>query len=318
MSGLELRLFSDEHLEGASALLAARHARHRQAEPLLPALFEEPTEAREQIEALWRREGAVGAVAFRQDRLVGYLVGAPADDSIWGANEWVELAGHAVEDAELVRDLYGAAAERWLAEGRGRHYVVVPAWDGSLLDAWSRLSFGRQHAYGIREVPDVGWPDGARRAEPRDLEALLELAPLLARHQLLSPVFSARPFDDDVDELRAEIETEIAAEEIGSLVFERDGRIVGEFMVVPLAMSSLHVGLARPEDACFLGHAVTAPEVRGSGAGLALTQASFAWARDRGYPAIVTDWRVTNLLSSRFWPRRGFRETFLRLYRSIP
>jgi hypothetical protein len=33
---------------------------------------------------------------------------------------------------------------------------------------------------------------------------------------------------------------------------------------------------------------------------------------------MVTDWRVTNLLSSRFWPRRGFRLSFLRLYRSIP
>jgi hypothetical protein len=33
---------------------------------------------------------------------------------------------------------------------------------------------------------------------------------------------------------------------------------------------------------------------------------------------MVTDWRVTNLLSSRFWPARGFRTTFLRLYRHIP
>ena len=63
---------------------------------------------------------------------------------------------------------------------------------------------------------------------------------------------------------------------------------------------------------------VTDPEVRGSGAGLALTQASFAWAYEAGYESMVTDWRVTNLLSSRFWPRRGFRTTFLRLYRSIP
>ena len=30
---------------------------------------------------------------------------------------------------------------------------------------------------------------------------------------------------------------------------------------------------------------------------------------------MVTDWRVTNLLSSRFWPRRGFRTSFLRLHR---
>jgi hypothetical protein len=50
---------------------------------------------------------------------------------------------------------------------------------------------------------------------------------------------------------------------------------------------------------------------------LALTAASFAWAKERGYPAMVTDWRVTNLLSSRFWPRRGFRTTFLRLHRYV-
>ena len=51
---------------------------------------------------------------------------------------------------------------------------------------------------------------------------------------------------------------------------------------------------------------------------MALTEGSFAWARERGHRTMVVDWRVTNLLSSRFWPARGFRETFLRLYRHIP
>ena len=73
-----------------------------------------------------------------------------------------------------------------------------------------------------------------------------------------------------------------------------------------------------PEKAAFLGFASTLPEARGSGIGVALTDAGFAWAAEQGYEVMVTDWRVTNLLSSRFWPRRGFRETFLRLYRSIP
>jgi len=35
-------------------------------------------------------------------------------------------------------------------------------------------------------------------------------------------------------------------------------------------------------------------------------------------PVMTTDWRVTNLWASRFWPKRGFRTAFLRLYRSIP
>jgi hypothetical protein len=49
-----------------------------------------------------------------------------------------------------------------------------------------------------------------------------------------------------------------------------------------------------------------------------LTEAASAWAHEHGYVTMVTDWRETNLLSSRFWPARGFRRSFLRLYRSIP
>jgi ribosomal protein S18 acetylase RimI-like enzyme len=80
----------------------------------------------------------------------------------------------------------------------------------------------------------------------------------------------------------------------------------------------MHTGLTRPPGAGFLAFAVTAPESRGSGTGIELTSAAFAWARERGYEVMVTDWRVTNLLASRFWPARGFRTSFLRLYRSIP
>ena len=33
---------------------------------------------------------------------------------------------------------------------------------------------------------------------------------------------------------------------------------------------------------------------------------------------MTTDWRSVNLLSSRYWPRRGFRPQYLRLYRAVP
>jgi GNAT superfamily N-acetyltransferase len=111
---------------------------------------------------------------------------------------------------------------------------------------------------------------------------------------------------------------DLAKPEIADLVAERDGRIVGAFQIVPAELSSVHSGLARPEGAALLGWAATRPDSRGSGVGLALTEGSFAWARERGHDVMVTDWRVTNLLASRFWPARGFRESFLRLYRHIP
>ncbi|HYZ78909.1 MAG TPA: GNAT family N-acetyltransferase [Gaiellaceae bacterium] len=317
MSRLELRSFADEHLDAAGELLAARHRRHRAAEPLLPPRFEDADAARAEVEAAWRKDGAAGAIAYRDGTAVGYLVGAPADDELWGANEWIEVAGHAVEEAEVVRDLYAAVAARWFEEGRRRHYVLVPAADAALLDAWFRLSFGQQQAHAIREPSAEPWPQGVREADMRDLDALAELAPLLNRHQLGAPVFSERRLDWDFDELRREFESDLASDEIGTLVAELDGRTVGLFQVAPLELSSMHVSLARPKRACYLSFAVTRPEVRGSGAGVALTNACLAWAHAAGYESMVTDWRVTNLLASRFWPKRGFRPTFLRLYRSI-
>ena len=317
MPALELQPFSDEHLGAAGELRAARQRAHRRREPLLAGRYEDPDTARPEVEALWGREHASGAVAVRDGRVVGYLVGFPKEES-WGPNVWVEAAGHAVEEPEVVRDLYGAAAAGWVEAGRTRHYALVPAGDGDLVQAWFRVGFGGQHAHGIREVVSTPWPDGARLAEPRDIDGMIEVAPLISRHQRLSPVFSGRAHDDDPAELRAELEEDLANPDIANLVAERDGRVVGNFVVVPTEMTSTHAGVTRPDRSCFLGFAATDPGVRGSGAGLALTEASFAWAAEKGYRSMVTDWRITNLLSSRFWPARGFRETFLRLYRSIP
>jgi predicted N-acetyltransferase YhbS len=304
------RPFSDGDLDSAAAFLAERHARHREAEPLLPA----DLDFRAEVEALWRRPGASGAVSDH-----GFVVGAPRKDPLWGPNIWVELAGHAVDEAEAARDLYGLAAQRWVDEGNTRHYVIVPAADAPLVDAWFRLGFGQQHAFGIRGVPEhVAWPHGVRPTTEADVDALVALAPLLADHQARSPVFGAGPPPESEEDLRKDILESIASGESVDLVAEIDGRIVGAFYVAPIERSSHHVGIARPPGAAFLAWAATLPEVRGSGAGLELTEGTLAWARSRGHDVIVTDWRVTNLLSSRFWPARGFRTTFLRLYRSVP
>jgi GNAT superfamily N-acetyltransferase len=318
MTRLEIRPFSDEFLPHAGELLAARHRAHRAAEPLLPPRYENVEAAAAEVEALAQSEGGSGAVALRGSRVVGYLLGVRKDDDLWGANVWVETAGHAVEVAEDLRDLYGAAASRWFEEERDRHYALVPATDPAVLNAWSRVSFGQQHAYGIREVPEVSWPEGVRLAEDRDVDALVELSPLIREHHTGSPVFGFVHSRETPEEIRAEILEDLANEARGDLVFEQEGRIVGSFALAAAELSSIHTGLARPDGAVLLGWAATRPEVRGSGPGVALTEASFAWARERRHETMVTDWRVTNLLASRFWPRRGFRETFLRLYRRIP
>lgn len=52
--------------------------------------------------------------------------------------------------------------------------------------------------------------------------------------------------------------------------------------------------------------------------GFALAQHVLEGAHEHGFRSVTTDWRSANHLSSRFWPRRGFRPQYLRLYRAIP
>jgi ribosomal protein S18 acetylase RimI-like enzyme len=314
---VEIRPFTEDLVGEAARLLEERHRRHRAAEPLLP---DRPDYAGE-VRALWEK-GASGTVALRGGEVVGYVLGTRLADEVWGLNVWVELAGHAVVEAEDARDLYAEAAARWVQEGRRAHYALVPASDAALVDAWFRLGFGQQHALGVRELDATtvaAAPDGVtvRKARQEDVDALVALAPLLRSHQTRSPVFSAGPPGDSEEELRTEISADIENERLGILVAEVDGRIVSNFDLVPIAESSMHSGLARVPGAALLGWAATTPAARGTGAGLALAAASFAWAREHGYTAMVTDWRVTNLLASRFWTRRGFRPTFLRLHRLL-
>ena len=321
MGRLELVPFSDEHLEDAATLLAARLARDRALEPLLAARYQEPSEALEELRRLRKADGASGSAALRAGRLAGYVIGAPREPEVWGENTWVDFSGHAVEDPELARDLYGHAAVRWVEAGSRRHYVLLPA-DPPLVDAWFRVGFGQQQGHGYQEVPErtqVRVPDGCEIRKPTeaDVDRLLEVDLALPRHQQSSPVFSEQPLPSE-EELREEWARTLAGTEETVLIGLRDGRPVACWGFVPAEMSRHYHGPMLPERACYLGFASTVPEARGSGLGVALTQAGFAWAAEQGYGAMVTDWRVTNLLASRFWPPRGFRPSVLRLYRSIP
>jgi GNAT superfamily N-acetyltransferase len=313
--------FDAEHLDGAAALLAERHRAQRVVEHGLDPAYEDPAAASKEIEELLRIDGASGAAALADGDVVGFLVGRPREAS-WGPNIWVDPAGHAVVHAELVRDLYAAAAACWVDDGLTAHYAMVPATDPALVDAWFRLGFGHQHVYAIREVPPAGPrtepPPGLalREARREDINALARIDVALPEHQVRSPVFSRLPLPS-LEETRGEYEEDFDDPRFTTFVVERDGKVIGATIACPIEVSSTHQSLALPPGAGFLGFASVLPEHRGAGAGRLLGEAVFAWARESGREWVVTDWRMTNLLASRAWPQLGFRPTFYRLHRAI-
>ena len=313
--------FAAEHLAGAGLLLAERHRAQRRVEPGLDPTYEDPAAAMAEIDALTRVDGATGVAALVNGSIDGFLLGTPRDAS-WGPNVWVEPAGHAVADAELVRDLYADAAARWVAAGLTSHYAIVPGTDPALVDAWFRLGFGHQQVHAIREPWPAGeepaMPPGLRLRAPTrdDIDAMARVDLSLPRHQALAPVFSPRPVPSFAEAL-AELEADLGDERLATFVVERDDAVVGVAQGCAIELSSMHTSLALPRGAGFLGFASVLPEHRGFGVGRVLGEAVLAWSRDAGHPCVVTDWRMTNLLSSRAWPRLGFRPSFYRLHRAI-
>ncbi len=321
MGRTEFAPFDEEHLTEAGRLLAWRHAAHRSIEPQLDSRYAEPEGALSEVVRWWGEPGASGAVAIRNGQLVGYLVAAPKPAEVWGPNVWVEAAGQAVFEPEDLRDLYGLAATRWVEEGRLAHYVVVPMLDPAVVDSWFRLGFGQQHVHALRESDSriaFRSPDGfrIRRAATEDIPSLAELDLALPRHQAASPVFSAGEVPT-LEEALADWEGSIDDSTYGAFVAESEGRVVGSAVGAPAHLSSIHRGLALPDHAAVLGFAAVFPSDRRRGIGTALAAAVLEWAVESGYPVTVTDWRATNLLSSRRWPTLGFRPTFLRLHRLI-
>jgi ribosomal protein S18 acetylase RimI-like enzyme len=307
---LDLLPFTDAHLADAAALLAERHARHRAAEPLLP----DADDFHSQVEGEWRSEGAAGAVAVRDGEVVAYVLGHRRDDPV-GAAAWVGPAGHATREPELVRDVYGVAARAWLEAGMTRHFVFVPALD-DLIEPWFNLSFGASAVQATRETSSEPVSVAGvtiRLSTPDDLDASAHFDRLLATHLAAPPSFGGLPVRD-LQAYRDEWRSTWEEPELTHFVAERSGTLVGHLLLYRRPAGDLRV----PRDSIDLASAATLPDVRGSGVGLALTAYALSWARENSYPTMITDWRMTNLEASRFWPRRGFRRTFLRLYRSIP
>jgi ribosomal protein S18 acetylase RimI-like enzyme len=291
-------------------LLAERHERHRAAEPLLA----DAGDAAALVAEAWKQDGTSGAVAASAGEVVGFLLGSVKENRWWGRHVWIDLGGHAARDPEVVRDLYRAAAPRWVADGAQLHVALVPAVP-RLAEPWFRLAFAHMQAHGIREsgADARPLPEGltVRTGTIDDLRTAPQLVTQIWEHHRQAPTYTGLTLPS-VEEFLADWEETLALPDTAYFVAELEGDVCGH-----LLLEGEEPDLIGPPGSIYLAVAATLPEARGRGAGVALTDHSLAWAREAGYATVHTDWRVANLESSRFWPARGFRETFWRLARRV-
>jgi ribosomal protein S18 acetylase RimI-like enzyme len=219
----------------------------------------------------------------------------------WGPHVFLEGTGA----AEEIRDAYARDSAGWPP----LHFAIAAA-TPEMLDPWYRLGFAQMHAYGMREsggerVQAVSVT--IRRGGPDDLETALRVDRLIHEAQAASPSYSSVAFDEGP--FRADWVETLAAEDTAYFVAEDSSGVVGHATVYrdPVDEQALH-----------LASTAVVPAARGRGVGVALTTHALAYTAEAGYPRMRTNWRVTNLGASRFWPARGFRLTHLRLVRRLP
>src|SRR6266545_2862184 len=115
----ELIPFTNEMIPDAGKLLADRHMRNRINLPLSPARFEDPQVAMKAVEALWKEKFKNGYAAYRDGKMIAYLIGETTTDP-WGRSGTVYLPGYAVAEDEksaLIQDLYVLLGEDWVKKG---------------------------------------------------------------------------------------------------------------------------------------------------------------------------------------------------------
>jgi ribosomal protein S18 acetylase RimI-like enzyme len=253
-----------------------------------------------------------GAEARREGTRIAHLVGALGEAPSRGKHAWVGLDDHSLAPGaapELLADVYAVAGRPWVDDGYLTHIVVVPA-DGPLPALFFGLGFGKEqvHAKGqtLAEAPPE--PEGftIRQATPADIERVLDVAGTISSHQAGAPVWAGLPVSER-EEMREGWAELLAEESARVLLAERDGETLGYVATY----ADDEPGVAQ------LPVAGTRADVRGAGIGVALVEHALHRAHRDGVHTVALDWRSTNLLASRFWPKRGFVPTHLRLRRDV-
>jgi len=329
--------FTENMISDAGRLLAQRHARNRKSLALLPARFEDPQVAVRAVQALWQKKLKSGFAAFRDGKMVAYLIGENMTHP-WGRSGYVYLPGYALAAAEspvILQDLYALLGDDWVKKGCFNHYLYISAADAAILNALFDLGFGKERVdalldFSTLEIPQAEEPTGItiRQAGAGDNAHLGSLSNVIFGALSNAPYWHPT-VPEDWDELR-EGWSELADDKewIVWLALENDQRSNPVDQRSSPAEEALGTVGFRPEEeddtqmlasprTLYLSVAATKPHARGRGISTTLTWYGLEHARRDGFEICYTNWISPNLLASRFWPRFGFKDVAYRVAKKV-
>ena len=226
------------------------------------------------------------------------------------------VAGH-VDPGRIYAALFGELARRALERGVVDHVVHVPIGDPATEAAWVALGFGRVNAVAVRDLAPLERPPASdvevRVATPEELDIVDRLVDEEAVFHARQP--DVPPLPAGRDGRRGPSRARHRAGERRPRLLDRPARRarVGVISVGPGVGSPLYV----PDGAAYIAATAVMPDARGSGAGAALVEAAFAWARDHGHLAACLHFSTANATSTSFWTGVGFTPVMVHLRRRL-
>lgn len=271
------------------------------------------------FEDLFLNSKVVGIGAFSNEELLGYLIGEIKIDNRRGRYAWVPYEGMAIrmdQSSELIRNLYAKVSVIWLEQGCFNQYTLVPFGSQVYYDAFLRLGFSIQQVHSIMNMEEYKPFENIadtdiRLANKTDSEAMGRMSKIIQCHQSMAPTFELA-LPEVVAQIKDGYRGIVEDEDATVLIATKDMKELG-FQVY----ETINPDLMSPDDGVELSIAGTYPSEMGNGVGKKLMNEGHKIMKEKGYNNIITDWRITNLASSTFWPKCGFKPIAYRMFRCI-
>jgi GNAT superfamily N-acetyltransferase len=319
MKKFEFRTISIDDIPAMTELLIYRQNLESEVFPFLKNSRLNVKYITDMFEKLFVKSKGIGIGAFIRDELVGYIMGEVKIDTPRGRHIWVPYDGIAIrrdQSSELIRLLYSKVSVMWLEQGCYNHYSIIPLGNQSYYEAFQGLSFAIQQVHGVMNLADFKPFENVSDAEIRfanklDSEIMGNMSSIIYSYQNSTPTFEPA-FPEVVMDRKEGYKGTVEDDEATILLSIKDMKELGFQAYWPITKD-----LMAPDNGIELAIAGTYNSQMGSGVGKKLMNEGYRVMKEKGYHNMITDWRITNLTSSTFWPKCGFKPIAYRMVRYI-
>lgn len=319
MKNYNFRVLTVQDIPSMSALSIERQTLEASTYPFLNNSSLNEKHLTERLSELLNKSNETGLGIFKDNELIGYIIGQVKLDTLRGRHIWVSYEGIALKSGhsfELLRKLYEKVSVLWLEQGCFTHYMVIPLGSTVYLEALQGLSFSIQQVHGVMKTADyvpfkVDSVIKVRRADRTDREVMGQMSNLINAYQNAAPTFEPA-WPERIFDIKEGYKSTVDDEDATIFFALLDKKALGFQAYWPTEPE-----LMAPDNSVELSIAGTYASEMGKGIGKRLMNESILLLTEKGYSTITTDWRITNLSSSTFWPKCGFKPIAYRMVRSI-